>query len=100
MNDEVMLTTVNNPFNPFTEFDNWLNFDYKNGTDCCGTVARIANCTNALSDELNDIEIEKAMDSIVELMPGIYVKLHKSTADSVIKSLQKQVEQFGFVASS
>ena len=100
MSDEVMLTTVNNPFNPFTEFDNWLNFDNLNGTDCCGTLARIANCTNALSDELNDIEIEKAMDSIVDSMPGLYVKLHKSTADSTIKSLQKQLEQFGFVATN
>ena len=100
MNDEVMLTTVNNPFNPFTDFDNWFNFDNLNGTDCCGTIARIANCTNALSDELNDMEIEKAMDSIVDAMPGLYVKLHKSTADSTIKSLQKQIEQFGFVATN
>lgn len=92
MNDSVMLTTINNPFNPFTDFDSWLNFDYKNGTDCCGKVARLSHCTNALSDELNDIEIERAMDSIVEMFPGLYVKLHKSTADETIKRLQNSLE--------
>lgn len=92
MSDEVMLTTINNPFNPFTEFDNWLSFDYRNGTDCCGTVARIAKTTNALTDELNDIEIEKAMDSIVESMPGVFIKLHKSTADSILKSLSSKAD--------
>lgn len=93
MNDEVMLTTINNPFNPFSEFDNWLSFDYRNGTDCCGKVARIAKTTNALTDELNDIEIEKAMDSIVESMPSVYIKLHKSTADSTIKTLLSKASE-------
>ena len=90
-NDEVMLTTIDNPFNPFTQFDNWLNYDYLNGTDCCGKIARIAKCSEALSDELNDIEIERAMDSIVDSMPGYFIKLHKSTADQTIKSLQSQL---------
>jgi hypothetical protein len=90
-NDEVMLTTINNPFNPFTQFDNWLNFDYMNGTECCGMIARIAKCSEALSDELNDIEIEKAMDSIVDSMPGYFIKLHKSNADQTINSIQSQI---------
>ena len=92
-NDEVMLTTFNNPFNPFKQFNDWLNFDYRNGTDCCGTVARLSMCTNALSDELNDTEIERAMDSIVELMPTVFVKLHKSNADETIKRMQNQIKK-------
>ena len=83
---EFMLTTINNPFNPFTQFENWINFDISSGTNCCGTLARIAQCSNALSDELNSVEIERAMDTLVDLMPTFFVKLHKSTADEVIKT--------------
>ena len=90
MNDEVMLTTVNNPFNPFTQFESWFAFDRQTGTDCCGRLARIAHCTNALSDELNDDEIEAAIDSLVENVPGFFVKLHKSNADQTIKTFQSQ----------
>lgn len=91
MADEVMLTTVNNPFNPFNDFDSWLNFDYKNGIDCCGTLARVAKTSNALSDELNEVEIEAAMDSLVDSMPTVFVKLHKSNADQTIKAMQEKL---------
>jgi hypothetical protein len=91
MAKEIMLSTTNNPFNPFTEFNSWFNFDLKNKTDCCGMIGRIAQCSNALSDELNDVEIEAAIDSIVESMPTIYVKLYKENADEVIKQMQERV---------
>ena len=89
--DEVMLTTINNPFNPFTEFENWLSFDFISGTNCCGALAKVAKCSNALSDEVNDQEIERAMDSIVDAIPTLYVKLHKSTADKTIKEMQDKL---------
>lgn len=92
MNDEFMLTTINNPFNPFTEFENWINFDISSGTNCCGILSRMAQCSNALSDELNSVEIERAMDTLVELMPTWFVKLHKSNADEVIKTFQSELQ--------
>ena len=29
--EEVRITTIDNPFNPFTEWDEWFNFDLQKG---------------------------------------------------------------------
>ena len=89
--NNVMLTTIDNPFNPFKQFDNWLNHDLKAGHDTCGKLARVAKTSNALSDDLNDEEISKAMDSLVETCPGFFIKLHESTADETIKTFAKSI---------
>ena len=87
MANDCMITTVDNPFNPFKQFDDWLNWDTRRGYNTCNTLARIAKTTNALSDDVNDEEIEEAMDSMVEFAPTIFVKLHRSTADQTIREL-------------
>lgn len=87
----VMITTIDNPFNPFKQFDDWLNHDLKHGTDTCGKLARIAKTSNALSDSLNDEEIEQAMDSLIETCPGFFVKLYENTADQTIKEFTNVV---------
>lgn len=73
-----MLTTIDNPYDPFTQFDDWFAFDEQKGYHTCAYLARIANTSDELSDEENDAEIEKAIDSIVKLnVLGIYRKVHK-----------------------
>ena len=73
-----MLTTIDNPYNPFTEFDAWFSFDEQKGYNSCEYLARVANTSDELSDEENAIEIEKAIDSIVKLnVLGIYRKISK-----------------------
>lgn len=76
---DVMLTTYNNPYDPFTNWDEWYTFDIKNGTDCCGYLSRIAseilsndsklNNTNEafIDDESMDEIIDQAMDKIVKI---------------------------------
>jgi len=81
----VMITTIDNPFNPFKQFDDWLNHDTLAGNNTCGKLARIAQTSNALSDDLNDEEIERAIDTLVETCPGFFVKLYETTADQTIK---------------
>lgn len=71
-----MLTTIDNPYDPFTDFDNWYNYDELKGYHTCSYLARIANTSSSLSDELNSIEIEAAIDEICELnINGIYRKV-------------------------
>lgn len=73
-----MLTTIDNPFNPFDDYLNWHLFDVEKGYDCAGRVARIANTSNANSDYENDVEIERAIDEIVMNDPlDIYIKVQK-----------------------
>jgi hypothetical protein len=62
-----MLTTIDNPFDPYTDFDNWLAYDTEKHYNTCGLLARIANTSDALSDEENVIEIESAIDDFLSL---------------------------------
>ena len=73
-----MLSTIDNPFDPFTQFDDWYTFDEQVGHHTCGYLARIAKS----SDELSEVEeaeaIENAIDEIVKLnVNGLYIKVIK-----------------------
>ena len=69
------LTTVDNPYSPFTNWEEWYKWDVLNGYDTCGFLARLAPTTNKFSDERNEEEIQYAMDLIVRALPGIYKKI-------------------------
>ena len=74
--ERVGLTTVDNPFNPLTEFADWFRFDCDKGYYSCGYLARLANTSDALSDIENNKEVERAVDQIVLCDPlGIYKKV-------------------------
>ena len=73
-----MLTTIDNPFDPFTQFDQWYNYDVTQGYNTCSYLARIANTSSNLSDTINQLEIEAAIDEICELnLTGMYKKVVK-----------------------
>ena len=38
----VMLSTIDNPFNPFDDFDSWFHYDIEKGYNSCSYLARIA----------------------------------------------------------
>ena len=61
---ELMLTTLDNPFNPFDQFDEWYSFDESNGYHTCGYIARIACLADGLSESE---EIELINDAITEI---------------------------------
>lgn len=63
---QCMLTTIDNPFNPFTQFDEWYTFDMSKGYDCCGRVARLMNTNSDLSDEEELRSNEQAIDTIIK----------------------------------
>jgi hypothetical protein len=71
-----MLTTSDNPFSPFTQFDEWLAFDNEKGYGTCNYLARIAKTSDELSDEDNEIATSRAIEEIVALnILGIYRKV-------------------------
>lgn len=61
------LSTTDNKFNYFTDFDNWYKFDRDMGYNCCSRVARVADTNPYFPDEINDMLIDIAVDSIVDL---------------------------------
>ena len=74
--EEFMLTTVDNPFNPFTQFNEWFRYDMGMHYNTAGYLARIAKITNEMTDEEQEEEINRAMDEICEVNPlGIHKKV-------------------------
>lgn len=73
----VALTTVDNPYNPFDEFNKWFLFDTVKGYNSCGYLARIATTSDQLTEQENLDEIERAIDEIVLLNPTLYKKVSK-----------------------
>lgn len=72
----VALTTFDNPFSPFTNFNEWFIYDVTHGYNSCGYLARIARTSPQLTDEENNSEIERAIDEIISLDPfNVYRKV-------------------------
>jgi len=70
-----MLTTKDNPYNPFTQFDEWFMFDELNGYHTCGYIDRLAKTSDDLSDADNKLIIDAAIEDIVSMEPEIYEKV-------------------------
>ena len=80
----VMLTTIDNPFNPFTQWNDWLRYDEDKKYYTCGYLARIAKVADGLSDEENDRLTEYAIDEIVQLnINGLYKKIYEDDKEDV-----------------
>lgn len=75
----VMVTTADNPYDPFEQFDEWNAFDTDKGYNTCSYLARIAITSDELSPEDQALAIEEAVDEIVMLnVLGIYKKVVKN----------------------
>lgn len=80
---ESMLTTIDNPYDPFTQYDEWFAFDTQKGYNTCSYLARIAKTSDELSPADEDLAIEAAIDEIVKLnVLGIYLKVTRDIEDS------------------
>lgn len=69
MAKNIMLSTSDNPFNPITNFDEWLQYDEVKGYRCCSLVDRLAQTSEELSEADNDAILEEAIDRIVSTIP-------------------------------
>lgn len=79
------LTTIDNPFDPFEEFSDWLLFDIEKGYNTCQYLARIARTSDQFTDEENEKEIESAIDEIIKYdFMNIYKKVGKMNDEKVV----------------
>jgi glycerol-3-phosphate O-acyltransferase len=73
-----MLTTLDNPFNPFTQYDLWLSYDLRNNYNTLAYLARIAKVPDDLSENDETAAINEAIDEIVMYnITGLYVKVEE-----------------------
>lgn len=79
MEEEVMLSTIDNPYNPFTHWDEWLAFDIKEGHQTCEFLARVCFTSDELSESDQKWDERQAIDKIVKEDPfGLYIKVTKN----------------------
>lgn len=80
MASKCMLTTVDNPFDPFEQFTSWFMFDEEKGYYTCSYLGRIARTSDQLSEEENELENERAIDEILKYdFRNIYKKVVQKT---------------------
>lgn len=78
-NYRCMLTTFDNPYDPFEQFQSWFLFDVEKGYNSCAYLGRIARTSEQLSDEENNIIIEEAIDEIIKYdFRNIYKKVKRT----------------------
>lgn len=75
--DSVMLTTIDNPYNPFTHYDEWEEFDEASGYYSTALLSRIAISSEELSEADQELAYEQAIDEIVkENVSGVHRKVY------------------------
>lgn len=77
-----MLTTIDNPFSPFDEFESWYAWDVRSGYHTASFLARILVDSDQLSETDIELANEMAIDEIIyENVSGVYKKVQKEFRD-------------------
>ena len=75
---EFMLSTSDNPYNPFTQFREWYAFDIANGYNTCSYLARICEYTDDVSDREERLSINDAIEEALMFnLTGNRIKVEK-----------------------
>jgi hypothetical protein len=80
---EYMLTTVDNPYDPWTQWDEWFAWDQSAGYHTPGLLARVARTADDLSEADQHLAIQEAIDEIVaENVLGVLRKVRQGEVTS------------------
>ena len=85
METKYMLTTLDNPFDPFNDFTSWYMFDCEKGHNTSSRLARIAEIDSEMTQKEVEEAMNRAMDLIVKYdFEDKYIKIQeKQTATAV-----------------
>lgn len=73
---EYMLTTVDNPYDPWTAWDAWFAWDQRAGYNTPGLLARVVRLSDDLSEADQHVAVQEAIDEIVrENVLGVLTKV-------------------------
>lgn len=61
------ITTSDNPFNPFLQFDAWRNYDESKGYNTLAYLSRLVRSSPEMTDDELEFENAKACEEIVRL---------------------------------
>lgn len=79
---ESMLTTTDNPYDPFTEWHEWYAFDTSKGYHSSDLLGRVVITSHELSESDQRLAIEQAIDEIVtENLSGMHKKVTRKVSE-------------------
>ena len=87
MANECMLTTTDNPYDPFEQFIQWYLFDIEKGYNSCERLNKImekngVTAFGSLSQKELDDAMDQAIDEIIENdFANIYVKAFEGVSN-------------------
>lgn len=91
----IWLTTTDNPWNPFTNSDEWKEADEKLGYFTMSWVARITSTTPYMDEDEIQKRIDQSFLEIAELNPyGTYIIVTENDYDSEGKLKQETIEEY------
>ena len=78
MSKKVNITTIDNPFDPFNEFDSWFAFDTEKGYYTSSKLGRLTHLSDDMTEKEESEEIERAINRLIEIDPlDIYIKVER-----------------------
>ena len=70
----MILSTPDNPYDPFKNFELWYAYDEEHGHHTCSYVERLTNSSDVLSDAQLQVAVNEAVRKIFTVNPqGMYV---------------------------
>ena len=88
MENKYMLTTFDNPFNPFVDFSSWYMFDCEMNHNTCSRLARIAELNSEMTEKEINEEKDRAMNFIVKY--DLECKFFKGTEEQIQKWIESK----------
>ena len=75
---QYMLTTTDNPFDPFTQFKEWNTWDQAHHYNTLSLQARVTHMSEDMSDADQDLALVQGIDEVVrENVSGKHIKVKK-----------------------
>lgn len=85
------VTTLDNPYDYFTQFDEWYAFDTEKGYNTCAYLARIAKTSKEMSEADYEQAVNDAVDEIVRLnITGNYKKIQQNDTEKKKEDLESK----------
>lgn len=82
--EDVMLSTIDNPWDPFTHYEEWYAWDAAAGYNTPALLARVTISSNELSEFDQELDITRAINEIVsENVSGMHRKVTPETFSKV-----------------
>lgn len=91
MENKQMLTTFDNPFNPFVDFRSWYMYDCEMQHNTCGRLARLVDVNSEMTEKEIDEAKQEAMNFIIKYdLEGIFFAGTEEQIENWLKVKNKQ----------